>query len=287
MPSAAQVEVKAAPVPGVCELVSAVGSSRVVPARDVMVVVAHPDDETLGCGGQLAHWRHPTVVVVTDGAPRREGDARAQGFRDAAAYAEARHRELLAALEIAGVAADGVICLGVADQRAAFHLTRLTYRLAELFAAKGTRLVFTHAYEGGHPDHDAVTFAVHCAAGLSRQQPPPLVVEMPLYHARGTGMAVQAFLPGAKRLSIVRWLTDAERAIKRRMVAAHRTQKATLASFAIDAERFGIAPAHDFGELPNDGALLYERHDWGIDGAQWRALARDALAALRSRGLPC
>ena len=27
----------------------------------------------------------------------------------------------------------------------------------------GTRVVVTHAYEGGHPDHDAVAFAVHAA----------------------------------------------------------------------------------------------------------------------------
>src|SRR6185437_9724842 len=40
--------------------------------------------------------------------------------------------------------------------------------------------VFTHAYEGGHPDHDAVAFAVHAACRLS--DIPPAIVEMPYYH---------------------------------------------------------------------------------------------------------
>ena len=50
-------------------------------------------------------------------------------------------------------------------------------------------VVLTHAYEGGHPDHDAVAFAVHRAA----RRTSAAVVEMPFYHAGPDGVARQVF----------------------------------------------------------------------------------------------
>jgi len=39
--------------------------------------------------------------------------------------------------------------------------------------------------------------------------------------------------------------------------------------------------------LPNSGDLLYERHDWGMTGARWQALVREALDDLRSERVAC
>jgi N-acetylglucosamine malate deacetylase 2 len=36
----------------------------------VMIVVAHPDDETIGMGAQLCRFNDTLLVQVTDGAPR-------------------------------------------------------------------------------------------------------------------------------------------------------------------------------------------------------------------------
>ncbi len=134
------------------------------PHPRAMVLVAHPDDESIAFGAHLGSMTGAVVVHTTDGAPLDLRFARELGFEDAASYARARRAELQAALQIAGVDDTAAICLGYSDQEAAFHLVDLTNRLAALFAEHAIEVVFTHAYEGGHPDHDATAFAAHAAA---------------------------------------------------------------------------------------------------------------------------
>ena len=64
----------------------------------VAVVVAHPDDETIGLGAQLGRFDDALLVHVTDGTPRDGEDARNYGFAGVADYAAARAAELCAAL---------------------------------------------------------------------------------------------------------------------------------------------------------------------------------------------
>jgi hypothetical protein len=47
-----------------------------IDATCMAFVVAHPDDETIGCGAPLSRPRGVRVIVVTDGAPRDLKDAR-------------------------------------------------------------------------------------------------------------------------------------------------------------------------------------------------------------------
>src|SRR5689334_19521611 len=82
------------------------------------VIVAHPDDEVIGVGGQLlgrAAWA-VTIAVVTDGAPTGLNDAAAAGFATRDAYAAARRAEHEAALACVPSPPMSVIRLGMADQ---------------------------------------------------------------------------------------------------------------------------------------------------------------------------
>ena len=256
-----------------------------IKADDVAVVVAHPDDESIGCGAQLERMEDAAVVVVTDGAPRNRVDA--NGLVSAESYAERRHRELALALALGGIPEAWLVRFGIPDQEAAHHLLDITHRLNALFARRATRVVLTHAYEGGHPDHDAVAFAVHAAARLRRLRGQSIaIVEMPYYAEGPSGRMLQRFSPDPACPELAVRIAGRERTVKARMFAAHRTQQRTLAQFALDVERFRRAPAWDFRLLPNGGRLLYEKQDWGMTGERWLALARDALKQLDLDGTP-
>ena len=244
----------------------------------VLVIVAHPDDEVLGCGALLAGLHDVRIVHVTDGAPRDNQDGVRRGFRDPADYAEARRLEALAALALAGIPADRVTGLGIPDQEASLHLATIARRLASLIG--GAEIVLTHAFEGGHSDHDAVAFAVRAALDLCGSRAD--LFEMPFYHGDDLGWVRQRFaanptsVPSAPPL--IRALCPDERRLKAAMLAAHATQRDTLSAFALDTERFRRAPDHDFTRRPHAGPLLYERHGWNLTWETWT----ERVAAARS-----
>lgn len=269
---------------GVNDLIARLASGGIVGER-ALLVVAHPDDETIGFGGNLHRLTDLVLLHVTDGAPRDGRDARVAGFPDGAAYSAARRRELDFALRLGGAAPRAVESLDVPDQGVSHRLVEVTREIAARFRAWEPRVVLTHAYEGGHPDHDATAFAVHAACDLLRADgsPAPGIVEMAGYHAGPDGIVTGRFLPGTTRPVDVP--LDAEAgARKRRMLEAFATQRETLRYFPVrDGEPLRPAARTDFALPPHPGRLFYEGFDWGMTGATFRERAADALGTLRPR----
>src|SRR5437588_6277347 len=100
----------------------------------IVVLAAHPDDETIGASVLLARFPDSSVSFLTDGAPRDTGlwSAGVNGSREA--YAETRRQEAFQALGYAGLSRRGVFWLGAVDQEATFELGMLAERFANLIA---------------------------------------------------------------------------------------------------------------------------------------------------------
>lgn len=243
-----------------------------------LLVAAHPDDETIGAGVLLARRKNVRVVHVTDGSPLNPSDAIAVGCPSREAYAEARRRETIDAMAFAGIPAEAITNLHFTDQQVAFHFKELTSQILGLIHQSKPEIVLTHAYEGGHPDHDSVGFACHMAHRICRPERAFALCEFTGYHMGNGGMEISRFLGADERGQYSYRLNPEEREFKIRMIHRFTTQTKTLQPFMNpEVEKFRIAPRYDFMRPPHAGKLWYENFDWGVDGARWRKMASQTL----------
>ncbi|MFN8490687.1 MAG: PIG-L deacetylase family protein [Caldilineaceae bacterium] len=139
--------------------------------RRLMCILAHPDDESLGFGGMLAHYAHEGVATYLITATRGErgwlGDPAA--YPGAAALGQRREDELRAAATILGIRETTLLeymdgDLDQADPVAIIdllvgHLRRVRPQVVATFDPTGVY---------GHPDHIAIcqftTAAISAAA---------------------------------------------------------------------------------------------------------------------------
>ena len=267
------------------QLVHPQGALRDLP---LLLIVAHPDDEVLGAGSRLPYLPRAHIVYVTDGAPRDMVDARRLGFASSEDYAQARVREADAALALLGVYPDRVFRFRLRDQEVAYEMTALSEACAELIEEMQPAAILTHAYEGGHPDHDAVALSVHLACRQRREQGagPPDLIEFAGYHdADGSRRIVtQEFLPAPVPNVSLRLKPD-ELVRKCGALACFRTQQDMLRMFRADREAFRAAPRYRFLRPPHAWPPFYERFVRGLDGAGWRRLARRTLKSHGITGL--
>lgn len=248
------------------------------PMPRAMLVFAHPDDETVALGARLGRFRPALLVHVTDGAPRNEQDSRAKGFPLLDDYRRAREEELTQALAMAGLRDLRCARLAIPDQEASLRLPWLVRQLAKLLVEQQPEVLFTHPYEGGHPDHDACAFAVHRAVALlrGRGRPTPAIIEAPFYHAGRNGIEAGCFpATDEEPVQAEYTLREDEQRRKQALLACFTTQRETLRNFPLAYERFRLAPRYDFSQPP-PGPVLYDYFPWGMTSGLFCELARAA-----------
>ncbi len=254
----------------------------------VLLIAAHPDDETIGAGTLLSRAENIGVIHATDGSPVNEADARAAGFSTRETYAAARRQEALGALAKAGVTENQLGGFQLRDQGLLFCLHELTLKILAALREHTPDILLTHPYEGGHPDHDSLAFACSMAHRIYRKDRIPrssALFEFTCYNGVNGEFHTYEFLPYANRALYGYFLTEREKKLKTEMLKTFHSQAKTLKPFLNPKiELFRKAPEYDFSRAPHDGKLFYEHFDWGTDGRGWRELARQAAARLHNTG---
>lgn len=262
---------------------AAASAGDFAPMPKTLLVFAHPGDETLGLGARLARFQAAHLVHVTDGAPGDEEESRKLGFRSLREYRQARAKELNDALNLAGVGAISRDCLGIPEREASLHLPWLARQIFRFLLEREPEAIFTHPYEGGHPDHDACAFAVRSAVEHWKFQHKqiPVIIEAAFYHAGPDGIEAGAFLPAPTASHLSFELSKAERLRKKPLLECFKTQQESLRDFPLLCEQYRIAPEYDFSRPPHPAPAWYDRFGWSIAAAEFCNRARHAEESLQ------
>ncbi|MFZ2014238.1 MAG: bifunctional PIG-L family deacetylase/class I SAM-dependent methyltransferase [Nocardioides sp.] len=260
-------------------------AASILGADRVIVVSAHPDDESLGAGGLAATARDADIPVVFVCATDGERSHPDSPTHTPEAMALRRRAEWEEAVDVLGPALLPAEThrLGLPDGELGDHLEELTTRLVEIVGdGRGTLLVTTWA-EDGHPDHAALGRSAAAAARRTDAE----LWEYPIWFWHWA----QRDDPRAVRLRPFA-LSQSALSTKERAVAAHASQVSDLTTLAGDEavltgsvlehfrgdhEWFVITPGRDCNDDTLD--LLHRRSadPWGTDSRWYEQRKRDLL----------
>jgi N-acetylglucosamine malate deacetylase 2 len=202
----------------------------------VLVLVAHPDDETIGCSGLLQRASSALVVFGVDGAPPHYGFEKK--FGSLKQYSDIRFREASLALRPVPHCAFARLArqngAHYLDQHLFEELPEALASLNQFVCRFSPDFIVTHAYEGGHIDHDACHFlAAHIARAHNL-----MLMEFPSYWKAEDGRDIFQQFRNSRDDDVVLKLSEHEIQVKRQMLASYRTQQALTPVFHLHTERF-------------------------------------------------
>ena len=245
------------------------------PGQRLAVVVAHPDDETFGCGSLIAQaaaaGAEVTVVCATRGElGERRPDPPGTHHADERPLGVVRETELCEAAAVLGVTE--VVLLGhvdsgfdgavAAEALVATDVERLAVELAEHLAVIGADVVLTLDGSDGHRDHLHVRDATLRA--VQRLEPRPRLVHSCLANSlmRRWAAVMAEAQPDAAHLTIdVAELgrpdveldvidTAAVLGVRERAIACHRSQASPYDELPADLRRAFLANDHVVDATP-------------------------------------
>jgi N-acetylglucosamine malate deacetylase 2 len=210
----------------------------------VLVFVAHPDDESIGCSALLQRAIEALVVFAVDGAPPHYGFE--STFRSLLNYSETRFREASRALSMISncslrrlPATDGTWFV---DQHLFLSLPKAFRSLLQIAREFSPDLLVSHAFEGGHIDHDAChVLARQTARVLSLRH-----LEFPLYWRSERGQDIFQRFRETRDGAFTLQLSPQELLLKRQMLAEYRTQQRVTSLFRPETETFRPMINDDF-----------------------------------------
>lgn len=197
------------------------------------------------------------VVFATDGAAPYYGlESRFRTLKD---YSEARFQEAFRALaHVPGcrfqrlTKPDGSYFV---DQHLFRELRSALRSLCQIARAFSPDALLSHAYEGGHIDHDACSFlAMHAASELSLPR-----FEFPLYSVNKNGHGIFQQFRDIGSIPMEWRLTDTEIDCKKEMLAEYKTQPGLVSVFQCTTERIRATSTEDFS-VPQ--CRDYSYRDW-------------------------
>ncbi len=233
-----------------------------------MVLVAHPDDESIACGGLLQEMRNPVVVFATDGAPEDEFFWGKHGSRSA--YSGLRQQEARTALAHVGVEEVKFLVdyakepSHLVDQKLFRAIPETLELLRPMVHELKPQALLTLAYEGGHPDHDTCSFL---SARLGAEFNLP-VWEAPLYHRTPDGGGAYQRFVNERGDVIEHSVTGEALERKQRMLGSYKSQFDALPNFRPELERFRPQFPYDYKQPPHEGRLNYEVWEWKMTGRE-------------------
>jgi N-acetylglucosamine malate deacetylase 2 len=203
---------------------------------NLLVFVAHPDDESIACSGLMQRAKRLLVVFAVDGVPpyyRFE-----KKFGSLRRYSDHRFREAGAAL--AGIPHCSFRRLTrpdathFADQHLFLEMLDAFTSLLQIVHEYSPDWIVSHAFEGGHLDHDTCHVLAKRVASTVNVK----ALEFPLYWRTAENRdCFQQFReagPGEFALQ----LSPQELATKRRMLAEYGSQQNLTSVFQLGIERF-------------------------------------------------